>query len=90
MTKTPKLESAACNSSEDDPIFQIVHSSVHKGHCSEDGWVDLERVVSGARGSILDLEAPKEYVISKAHTLVQSGVLEIQNSATGDVRYRLS
>lgn len=64
---------------EEDSVWQAVHTAVHQGKCTEDGWVEL---------SVVELTVPHRITHLTTGSLVEKGALEVSGSGE-KVKYRL-
>lgn len=64
---------------EEENVWEAVHAAVHKGKCTEDGWVEL---------SVVELTVPHRITHLTTGSLAEKGALEVSGSGE-KVRYRL-
>lgn len=56
---------------EELSVWEAVHTAVHKGKCSPDGWVDVAEI---------ELTVPHRVVLNTSGTLATKGALELTGS----------
>ena len=90
MSGDSSIENTEGSLEEEQIVFNAVHTSVHAGKCTDDGWVDFEHVVKEVISKSVFLEAPESFVRSRAKILAKNGILEVQKNSTGSIQLRLA